>query len=1040
MSESTYSSLWETATAAMNETKGTPTKKTKAHDYRRKNKHYKHTYLYNNSADHRQLNIMDFLKYKQDMGKDVKYKAEGANQNKFRISVPDNGTGHRMHSVVVSVVPLKENPKHSGSIFVRWQDKDRYKHEYSRNGISTLGNFMLMYHNHFHASDPINPQLDPERAQEWARKHRAKFVDDYHKHYGTYRTHFTSKGTIYADGGYRSKSSHAKNKTWQDKRRFYKDPQGTMAYRYLCDRRGMSPKLVKRFLDSGLIRSYNGRLTWDKIKTNNPAKIAELKDHGQRKAKEDALDAVNKDPEINKRSKADTTINRFTRLYNQRQSSGQPLPKLSDYLHGDLYQKFQKVAKRDIAQSKHNLEKRGIDFQSQRKSPLGNYTVADQYRGMFLTHACMSFQDSLHNKAENIRHDKMGRALPKFQKRDVGNYNRKTHTFYQPGKYYKPMIEFVWRLPDNKTQAQSNYYQPKREKVVGVDRIFLTDSAKADKTMFQRGKEVPSGSADDKAGFNFKTGSGRDNLYIFEDSIDAISFYHFHHEQAMANSTFLSLDGVSKVGKINKFIKAQYPKKGDFKNIILCPDNDDAGHEMVEKFMAPQHDKSKYTYSINPVTHSKQHVSVNVPGVDRFPVGRSYTYRQTVPAFNKNFVGHWKDYNDVLQSVNTKKGLTRMGSKRLARYTLKRPDASMNINEYSRYLVDSATRRLNDPRARNPLNNAKHFSRFLSAYSGLCKQAPNLFDKRTNHYSVRPNNEFVKRMRYDFKRITPKGRTAALDFMNHGGGQYLSGQDLAKYSQHRENKEKELGLDYRGLSHTSKYMARSVKKSVNQMMSKMHTNVSKQGLAYTLRSYVPILKAHEYGAPTKGRDKKAYNLGMALNKGSLSKIKGQSITDFLWTKKCLFDTVPAFENAPGSNFDYVGQYATNYLKSHQIPASHFQDFMPQQKNHTANAVHHAPHQPEWITYLKKRNIKHAKHAKDIRAKSKPKHEMTSDKSIPKEFRGIPEEVERGKRINAKRVKIRQIKHKQAIAKLRRMGQVRPNTPTYQRSRNGHERD
>lgn len=78
-------------------------------------------------------------------------------------------------------------------------------------------------------------------------------------------------------------------------------------------------------------------------------------------------------------------------------------------------------------------------------------------------------------------------------------------------------------------------------------------------------------------GFNFETGTGGDNLYVFESPIDALSYFQLHAaELSQTNNSFLSLDGAgSKIGTVSRYAQEYHQEL--FKQVHLCLDNDNAG-------------------------------------------------------------------------------------------------------------------------------------------------------------------------------------------------------------------------------------------------------------------------------------------------------------------------------------------------------------------------------------------------------------------------------------------------------------------------------
>lgn len=207
-------------------------------------------------------------------------------------------------------------------------------------------------------------------------------------------------------------------------------------------------------------------------------------------------------------------------------------------------------------------------------------------------------------------------------------HDKQTH---QP-KVIPPYIEFAQKRPQNRQQALSPFDSD--QLTVGADRIFFGDRDGQGNPDYSHyayphshpksiasthriahtndgNQQVPNAESD--YGFNFKSGNGRDNLFVFEDPIDAMSYYQLHAKSlAKTNSTFLSLSGSqAKRGTIYNFMHQQFADSSTFKNRIFCTDNDRAGQALITSVLDGQNDLAEFNKSQNAGSVS---YSIHVPG------------------------------------------------------------------------------------------------------------------------------------------------------------------------------------------------------------------------------------------------------------------------------------------------------------------------------------------------------------------------------------------------------------------------------------------
>lgn len=284
--------------------------------------------------------------------------------------------------------------------------------------------------------------------------------------------------------------------------------------------------------------------------------------------------------------------------------------------------------------------------------------------------------------------------------------------------WHSPYVEFIWRRPRNSAEShsytkkdytkkdtyirdlwlsvrQKNKYEldengkrvkggqviPKaiakqgtqEEIPCGADFVYLrpTKQTYKDKNgtkhfIYDKDTSVNSGSgkgidnsksAMHNYGFNFRTGTGKQRLFIFEASIDALSFLYQHEVSKdpmdwseIQNATFLSLAGSgTKAGKtVQNFIKQQFAYRDDFKHIITCTDNDYSGYSVPIELTSMYGNPKEY------VKHRKRNerlITIEVPISNDRPKNRAVLRSQaSIP--NKGQKGSFnKDWNAETQSM-----------------------------------------------------------------------------------------------------------------------------------------------------------------------------------------------------------------------------------------------------------------------------------------------------------------------------------------------------------------------------------------------------
>ncbi|TPR14972.1 hypothetical protein DY052_05980 [Apilactobacillus timberlakei] len=174
-------------------------------------------------------------------------------------------------------------------------------------------------------------------------------------------------------------------------------------------------------------------------------------------------------------------------------------------------------------------------------------------------------------------------------------------------------IEFAWKKPSD--LSESNDFELKNQKVVGADRMYFeTDKNGKVHRRSENGKQIVKNS-ESGYGFNVKTRTGKDVLFVFEAPVDALSYINANGSELKGvDATFLSLGGVSKSNSIQEFLSKQHAKVSDFKDIVLCVDNDKAGRKMIGDFTADITNKAD---SVQNPEKYRHHVFVKVPNVDK---------------------------------------------------------------------------------------------------------------------------------------------------------------------------------------------------------------------------------------------------------------------------------------------------------------------------------------------------------------------------------------------------------------------------------------
>ncbi|TPR16724.1 toprim domain-containing protein [Apilactobacillus timberlakei] len=165
-------------------------------------------------------------------------------------------------------------------------------------------------------------------------------------------------------------------------------------------------------------------------------------------------------------------------------------------------------------------------------------------------------------------------------------------------------IEFVWKMPVN--EKQSNEFNIQEQETVGIDRMSFFENEKGEiqRKSREEGGQTIGKNSKSSYGFNIKSGTGKDNLFVFEAPVDALSYASMYgSEIAGTNTTLLSISGVSKSDSIQNYMSKQYAKNSDYKNVILCVDKDHAGRKMIGDFTKEVKDKEQFVKNASNYRH-----------------------------------------------------------------------------------------------------------------------------------------------------------------------------------------------------------------------------------------------------------------------------------------------------------------------------------------------------------------------------------------------------------------------------------------------------
>lgn len=794
--------------------------------------------------DHHQLNIVDYVAYLHNTGYPIDIAVQ--NGRTFKIN-PESSHPGDMNSVNITLQPFFKTgtynkdekkgkiapyAKYHGeylthTVFYRLsQHEGSYNSEYGGdNGFDTLSNFMIMLHNNeahysrggLSPKDHLEPSIKDKQTRRWVHKAKMKFFKGYHKMYGSYHTHYAYNQTSFTNLIGNSESTTFNNYTegdqsYRDNRKYYKEhprkgnsrgwwnPHYT-AYKYLTKKRGISKDIVHSMLISQppRLRSYSGRVSYSVQKQNKP----------------DLADCLNKVQGVHSVNDYRVGGSGYIQCdYDWKNKSSWKTAKFTSI--DDLKKKYPKLAKKALPTKKgntlkypngdvYNLKNHVYFKQNYKYQPMVEFPwVKPVYRTKKLN-AVDAYKLM---QSHDFVKDQQGKGFTMKDNPNVHinmNSNAKINkNDWRKSTGYKDMTEDV---PTG------------RYKVVGCDRIYLHSDPKSanirwtksrwthdkdghkkfvppqvkiytdtdgrkDLAIHQTGKEIGYHSAHNY-GYNFSSGMSRkkDTLYVFEDPIDAISFYNLNRKQLKhENATYLSLGGVGKTKTINAFLKAQHAMPGSYKNVVTCFDNDPAGHRGAEELYASNHDNKafaehhdKYT---SPVTFTEQHLYTAIPGAHNDHV--HHTTRKTL----KGEIGrdHDKDYNDVLQCYHNKGVYRGKVPKKDAINLGKHSQAIVTGDQLGNMVVDDAMR------ACSPQDQRK-MCQFLVHYKGYA-------DSVGRHENMYRRKAHLRQLNYDYKRMSKNGQKQLVDMMDSdvgNGGSNNAPKDLIRYATHYGNHP------YRGL-------------------------------------------------------------------------------------------------------------------------------------------------------------------------------------------------------------------------------------------------
>lgn len=338
-----------------------------------------------------------------------------------------------------------------------------------------------------------------------------------------------------------------------------------------------------------------------------------------------------------------------------------------------------------------------------------------------------------------------------------------------------PKIEFVKRAPRNENEAnhyttqdyhlknsvlhdiklEGNSYKAhqgsQEEKVVGADYInlkptkdFYTD--KSGKHAIYKSVNKLNQAGQKHYGFNFRLHNGKDKLYVFTSPQDTLGYLqtHLNDYKGLNNATFVSFDKDVNAGDIQKFINHQYPRRGQFNKIILCPPNNPQGYQMVQKITSQFGNRSKYVN--NRLAHQKL-IETEVP------MSENRHYNDMILRKPQGFNETW---------------INQLRCQTMHNHKFERPSMHLNLNQYSLMNAQQAM-----------LNMSRQDSGRFDAISHLYNQINQNEHKGIEKIDAKnPRINMIQELKQKMK---PQAKHSLKRYMNYSG-YYLSANEMSKYT------------------------------------------------------------------------------------------------------------------------------------------------------------------------------------------------------------------------------------------------------------------
>ncbi|TPR13732.1 hypothetical protein DY052_07670 [Apilactobacillus timberlakei] len=307
-------------------------------------------------------------------------------------------------------------------------------------------------------------------------------------------------------------------------------------------------------------------------------------------------------------------------------------------------------------------------------------------------------------------------------------------------------IEFAWKKPNS--ERESNKFTNMDQQVVGADRMNFEKNSQGKMVRRSRenGGQTIAKNSESGYGFNVKTGTGKDNLFIFEAPVDALSYATLNGAKlAHTNSTLLSLGGVSKTDSIQSFIHKQYGQHKDFKNIVISVDKDHAGRKMIGDFTKSIQDKE---YFVNHPDQYRHHVYVKQANVGK-------DWNDTVKATNR-FINQTNDDDATLE-----RSLSRKTRYDIDDYILQRTKRMINGNDMEHNIANhvQALNSMYDKFEQN--HDVNFYSKAYGVYKTTSKNLSDSFKEYMDEFgkNMQPKelNKYIQKSLNNIE-ITPNER------------------------------------------------------------------------------------------------------------------------------------------------------------------------------------------------------------------------------------------------------------------------------------------